>query len=176
MKIFKKDKLFIAVIVVILIAGLYFFATCIPIKYTISKDYTGMEYTSDMSIKSDSVKLHIFGYYYDYIWEKHNTDYFRGNFEISSIPETVGEEAYFLMHDSYIEPNENIKETLLDYVMLDGVLGEVIMENQFSKMFIELSDSYHNNILIFPAENHEQAAMLYNELEGALYKKNLFTE
>lgn len=78
MKIFKEDKLFVVIVLIILIAGLYFFATCISIEYTSRKDYTGKEYTSDMGI--------------------------------------------------------------------------------------------------FPAENHEQAVEVYNELQSVLYNKNLFME
>lgn len=176
MKFLKENKLFIAVVLLILIAGLYFFTTSVPIKYTVSRDYTGMEYTADMDVVSDSVKLHIYGDYYDYIWETRNHDYFRGKFEISSIPETSEHEAYFFTHDSYIEPNGNKKEGWMDYVMLHGFSGHIIMENRFSKMFIKLGDSYQNTILIFPAENHEQAAKVYNELESAIYEKDLFSE
>lgn len=173
MRIFKQDKLFIAVIVVILIAGLYFFAAYVPIKYEIRKDYTGMEYTSDMSIVSDTVNLHIFGYYYDYILETHNSDYFRGKFEVSSVAETINNEAHFLMHDSLMKPNGDKKEFSMYYPIVDGVVGHVFMEKQFLKMFIQLSDSYQNNILIFPAKNQEQAAGVYNELESILYGSNL---
>lgn len=176
MKFLKENKLFIAVVLIILLAGLYFFTTSVPIKYTVSKDYTGMEYTADMAVVSDSVKLHIYGDYYDYIWEIRNEDYFMGKFEISSIPETMNTPAHFPIHDSYIEPNGNKKNVWMWYPLLDELQGNIIMEKRFSKMFMELGNSYQNNILIFPAENHEQAVGVYNELESVLYKKDLFSE
>lgn len=174
MKKAKENVLFIIVVLLILIAGAYFFTTRVPIKYTISKDYTGMEYTKDMDIVSDSVKLHIYGDYYDYIWNRKNSDYFRGKFEISSMPETLEYEAYFLAMNALLEPNGNKKEVHMHYVMCDDISGMVTMEKRFSKIFIELGDYYDKNILIFPAETHEQAVEVYEELESAIYKKNLF--
>lgn len=174
LKMLKQDKLFIAVVLVILIAGVYFFAAYVPIKYTIRKDYTGMEYTPDMSIVSDAVNLHIYGYYYDYILETHNSDYFRGKFEISSVVETINNEAYFLVHDSLLEPKGNKKEVYMWYPMADVVHGNITMEKKFSKIFMELGTSRQDGILVFPAENHEQAATVYEELESAIYQKGLF--
>lgn len=138
-----------------------------------------MEYASDMGIVSDTVNLHIFGYYYDYILETHNSDYFQGKFEISSVAETINNEAYFLMHDSLIEPNGDKKEFSMYYPMVDGVVGHVFMEKRFLKMCIQLGDFYQNNILIFPAKSQEQAVGVYNDLVSILYGsnlKNLFSE
>ncbi len=174
LKMLKQDKLFIAVVLVILIAGVYFFAAYVPIKYTIRKDYTGMEYAPDMSVISDSVSLHIYGYYYDYILETRNADYFWGKFEVSSIPEIMNTDAHFLIHNSYLEPKGNKKNVWMWYPMVDGFHGSIIMEKQFSIIFMELGTSGQDGILIFPAENHEQAAKVYEKLESAIVRKGLF--
>ncbi|MCM1467585.1 MAG: hypothetical protein NC086_05505 [Alistipes sp.] len=175
MKKWKENVLFILVVLLILGGGFYFFATRVPIEYKISEDYTGMEYTPDMELVSDSVKLHINGTYYDYIWERKYDDSFQGEFVISSIPETAEYPAHFSAYDSYLEPNGNKKEVHMWYVMCDDVSGMAIMEKRFSNVFIELNGKY-DNILLFPARNQEQAVEVYQELESAIYEKDLFSK